>query len=50
MENCTELKRTYRCPKCDAVILGKVYYNTIHTCFDGIMVHNKHFNIEYEAI
>ena len=34
-----ELKRVYRCPNCDAMVLEKVYYNTMHICGCGARTH-----------
>lgn len=48
-KNNVELKRIYRCPECDAIILKKVEFNTLHRCSCGAFTHNKNFVIEFVA-
>ena len=44
-----ELKRIYRCPHCDVIVLEKVYYNTNYICSCGVTTHTKKLIIEYEV-
>ena len=44
-----ELKRIYRCPNCDVVILNKTEYNSLHRCSCGAFTHIKNWKIEFEA-
>lgn len=47
-KNMVELKRIYRCPKCDAmVLLDKVYFNTTYRCGCGAYTHVKNFKLEF---
>jgi len=43
-----EAKRTYRCPDCDAIVLEKVYFNTMHACGCGAYTHVKNLKLEFE--
>jgi len=45
-----ESKRVYRCPNCDAQILEKVSFNTLHYCSCGAFTHAKNFKIEFEEM
>ena len=45
----TELKRIYRCPNCDAMVLEKVTYNYNHFCSCGITTHANNLKIELEV-
>ena len=47
--NLSELKRIYRCPNCDVMILEKVTYNYNHFCSCGVITHTKNLKIEYEV-
>jgi ssDNA-binding Zn-finger/Zn-ribbon topoisomerase 1 len=47
--NKIELKRIYRCPNCDAMVLEKVTYNYNHFCSCGVITHSKNLKIEYEV-
>ncbi|HUW89131.1 MAG TPA: hypothetical protein VMV43_01280 [Candidatus Nanopelagicaceae bacterium] len=44
-----ELKRIYRCPNCDVMVLEKVTYNYNHFCSCGVITHAKNLKIEYEV-
>ena len=49
-KNTTELKRIYRCPECDCMILEKVNFNFNHFCSCGVITHAKNLKIEYEVM
>lgn len=42
-----EMKRVYRCPNCDVVVLEKVYFNTNHFCSCGVITHVKNLKLEF---
>ena len=42
-----EMKRIYRCPNCDAMVLEKVYFNTMHMCSCGAYTHVKNLKLEF---
>jgi len=44
-----ELKRIYRCPECDVMVLEKLYFNSIHNCSCGIHTHIKNLKLEFEV-
>jgi len=43
-----DLKRVYRCPECDVIILKKLYFNSIHNCSCGTNTHIKNLRLEFE--
>ena len=43
-----ELKRVYRCPNCDVIVLKKLYYNSVHDCSCGIRTHIKNLKLNFE--
>ena len=45
----TELKRVYRCPNCDAMILENPDYRAIHYCSCRAITHIKNWKIEFEV-
>jgi len=42
-----ESKKIYRCPNCNAQVLEKVSFNTIHYCSCGALTHAKNFKLEF---
>jgi len=44
-----EMKRVYRCPNCDCVVLEKVCFNTMYKCSCGAYTHAKNLKLEFEA-
>ena len=44
-----ELKRVYRCPNCDAMILENPDYRAIHYCSCRAITHIKNWKIEFEV-
>lgn len=50
MEKLTEMKRIYRCPHCDAMVLEKVCYNTNHFCSCGVTTHANNLKLEFEVV
>ncbi|QYW08100.1 Zn finger protein [Lokiarchaeota virus WyrdV1] len=43
-----ELKRIYKCPNCDAIVLEKVYFNTIHRCSCGVDTHANNLLLQLQ--
>ena len=43
-EKLNALKRIYRCPNCDVVVLKKLYFNSTHNCSCGTITHIKNLN------
>ena len=44
-----EVKRIYRCPNCDAVVLKKLYFNSMHSCSCGSRTHINNLKLEFEV-
>lgn len=44
-----EVKRIYRCPNCDAIVVKKLYFNSTHTCSCGVRTHIKNLKLEFEV-
>ena len=49
IKNNLELKRIYRCPHCDAIVLEKVAYNYNHFCSCGVITHANNLKLEFEG-
>ena len=45
-----ESKRIYRCPNCDAQVLDKVSFNSLHYCSCGAFNHAKNLKLEFEEM
>lgn len=42
-----EMKRIYRCPNCDVMVLEKLYFNSTHRCSCEVNTHIKNLKLEF---